>query len=608
MAESDPIMNLYSYKEGEWTKLGNVTSGYDHRIVEYNGEIFVAYNDSSYKLNLVKYTDGTANEIYSSPTTVNSYDIYADESGVYLSYEYSDSVYAVRYNGAVSSLGSYVCSNLKYPANSQIEAAGGKVYLAFSDVFDSSKVYLCQYNETNNNWNIVDNTLTSKVVAIKADEENIYLAINQNTSDSSSLTGEYISNIYKYDMNNNGVRTVLGSDSFCSNSILSMEMTIDRGTPYVFYCQALTGSNMTYVSTYVEGKASKVCNKVSSTMADSMSIEVYNSKLYINYRDSVMEKMYTKYTELEKEQENIDEARITGHSLYLNGKIGVRFYMHIPTEIQARGYVVSIDGQEVNTIYDAERGQTFCGVEKLPAHMNQKVMLEVKDSEGEVILTDNYSALDYVDEVVEHEGDGTYSEELTTLVKAMASYGYTVAEYFVPEDEREFPDSYYIDGDNADGNSADDNICIEELQQYKTVVKKVTEQGACNLNYIGESLRMMSGTDLRYYFSRKEDVDMDKLSVVATDESGRNVDVAVKEKAGIVYFEISSISVALLGEKYTLDVGYDGESVYEICGSVYGYVAKVLEDESKDEKLRKVCKALYRFGKVAEQYINFSTL
>lgn len=64
--------------------------------------------------------------------------------------------------------------------------------------------------------------------------------------------------------------------------------------------------------------------------------------------------------------------------------------------------------------------------------MNQKVMLEVKDSEGEVILTDSYSALDYVDEVVEHEGDGTYSEELTTLVKAMASYGYTVAEYFVP--------------------------------------------------------------------------------------------------------------------------------------------------------------------------------
>lgn len=263
---------------------------------------------------------------------------------------------------------------------------------------------------------------------------------------------------------------------------------------------------------------------------------------------------------------------LAGHSISLDGNIGVNFYMELDDSVIAdkNAYMqftlpngkiskVNVSGAKTDTI-DGKLYYVFsCEVAAKEMFDTIKAQIISGDKEGTVY---KYSVKDYADYISDHSD---YDKKTVNLVDAMLKYGEYAKSYFSKEETTDISD-----------------VEADELAKYE---KQTTGNLPDGITYYGSSLLLESNTTVRHYFKVTK----------GTDVSG----YGFKDKNGYYYTEITGISAAKLSTPQTTTIGN-----WNISYSPMSYVYSVLKSDSADENLVNLCKALYLYQQTATEYQN----
>ena len=288
----------------------------------------------------------------------------------------------------------------------------------------------------------------------------------------------------------------------------------------------------------------------------------------------------------------------TGHSINLNGSIGVNFYLNL-TEEQAADNSVSftwiVEGKE-KTATGALKKDTKTGYYKAScpiavAEMTYNITATV--TVGSETLTDTYSAVAYANTILSQAfrasylADGHTAEEynkLADLVKAMLSYGAKAQAQF--------------DRDTA--HPADSGIDYTPIDVTAAMIGDTGASdmsaglAAYGLEYEGTTVVFLSETSIRHYYRIT-----DPAVFAAYSDSiffnGSRVDYT--EKGSDIYFELKNVSAPNLDTLYTLKIG-NTEYKY----SVLDYVKACLNSDGITASMKALAKATYLYNQAANSY------
>lgn len=298
---------------------------------------------------------------------------------------------------------------------------------------------------------------------------------------------------------------------------------------------------------------------------------------------------------------------LAGHSLSLDGNIGVNFYMELDKKTIAdeNAYMQftlpddkksEVKVSEARTeIIDGNLYYIFsCSVSAKNTFDKITAQMITSAGAGE---TYTYSVIDYlmnIDSLIENNyDDENYIEKLG---KSMQCYYMTAVIYFDGNMDKLFDWSEDYTGEIISDEDREEveNGLKEDLEEYLSPVDVDTLSGyekepVLNLpegvEYYGSSLLLKSDTFVRHYFK------------VA---SGTDTTIFTGKKNGYYYIDSASIPAGKLGEVQTTKVG-TGSVEY----SPLNYVSTVLDSESADDNLKNICKALYLYDNSAKDYQNY---
>ncbi len=292
-----------------------------------------------------------------------------------------------------------------------------------------------------------------------------------------------------------------------------------------------------------------------------------------------------------------DRYRITlkGHTLTLDGDIGVNFYYEILSVTDEAYAELTVDGGEPFTVpinFDAY--QMIDGIKayrfscNVNASESSKVITCVvyncdRASEEEV-----YSVNQYI-----NDSQTVEDKNLSNLMGSLADYGYYSHLLFEPDADFT-PASISSYTGSIEGVSAD---------SFNAFAPDITN-GNGGVNYYGMSLVLRTETAIKYYFSIPKGKSIDDYSFSLLIPGGEKQ--LTPEKSGKYYYvEISNIESANLDTEYTVAVrNSDGDTVNVWTGSALTYAYKVMNAESGSvsDELINVCKALYLYNVYANAY------
>ena len=272
------------------------------------------------------------------------------------------------------------------------------------------------------------------------------------------------------------------------------------------------------------------------------------------------------------------EAELAGHTLTLEGNIGVNFHMKLGDAVLAdeNAYMnFTLGGKECAKIY--VKDATIKTVDDVAYHVF-KCEVPVKDMEteiiGQIFLTDGrsssefkYAVKDYADKITSGEvtlpdAAPEVVEATIELVEAMSDFGNYASTYFKSGTLAETEEMEAVTADNLEafkGTLPEDSI------------------------YYGSSLLLKSNTILRHYFTEK-----------VTEDA--------VQKGDLYYIESEGIPAHELGKEIVTRVG-DMEITYSPLS--YAYIA--LSREGVDENLRSVMRAMYLYYEAAQAYKDATT-
>lgn len=287
------------------------------------------------------------------------------------------------------------------------------------------------------------------------------------------------------------------------------------------------------------------------------------------------------------------ETKVQGHSLTLNGDIGVNFYATLEDAVKnsTTAYVLlSCDGADTKVMISDAVGKgteivTVGGKDyscyKFSCNVVAKQMakpitakLYTDDKDTNPIDLGSYAVKDYT-EILQSSQD----ETLKTLVTKMLDYGAHAQNYFG-----------YDTGNLAATPSDLTSVVIPD--SYPTVL---TETATDKIKYYGSSLVLESETTLRIYFNIIDgSIDASKLT---TDKG-----TVVKKTDTLYYVEITNIQAGKLGAEQNVTVSYDGTVQFNLKESAFSYAQKMASEGSVSDTLKNLLKALYQYGTEAEIY------
>ena len=280
--------------------------------------------------------------------------------------------------------------------------------------------------------------------------------------------------------------------------------------------------------------------------------------------------------------------KVEGYQVSLEGDIGVRFYMILPTElaVSKTAYLqFTLPNGEMPRVFakDAERyfnGDTLyyifnCHV--AAKEMTQPIKAQIIDGNCSGALY-SFTVKDYADYLLKHHEIQDFAKA-APLVKALLNYGAAAQEYFGVE-----PDSLANEG--YEYSESELNVTIPDT--YRNYDMNVSDE---LVTFAGSSLSLKSETTLSLYF---------KSSGKLTFKYD-TTDVDTKTIGDYQIARISGINASDLGHPVRVDITIDGEGSYyiEYCPMTYCY--KVLNGGS-DDKLQNVCKTLYLYNQAAKEY------
>ena len=279
-------------------------------------------------------------------------------------------------------------------------------------------------------------------------------------------------------------------------------------------------------------------------------------------------------------------ARLVGHTLSLDGDIGVNFYMELAPEIAASqtAYLlftipsgsetfstkVYVNEQSDAAMPHAEKKGSY-HVFKCNAaakEMNSLIKAQIFDGD-EHGLEYTYSVKDYADYLLDHVNDNEEFAKAAPLVRAMLTYGDYAKAHF--------------------SKTAADALADVEINAPETAFALPV-----GVSFAGATLSLRSETTLSLYFTSENN---SPLTFTCNSKTVETV-----SSGGYQIARIRNIASAELQNSFTLKINGDYSAAY----SPMNYCANVLALETTDDNrsLQNVVKSLYLYSAAANLYFN----
>ncbi|MED9970031.1 MAG: hypothetical protein UFA98_08495 [Ruminococcus sp.] len=285
--------------------------------------------------------------------------------------------------------------------------------------------------------------------------------------------------------------------------------------------------------------------------------------------------------------------RLAGHTLLLNGSIGVNFYMELDDSVTAHKdtaymqFTIPSGSKSVTErilVKDAEvkvlNGKTYyvfrCSI--AAKEMTSRIKAQIID--GEKFGREyTYSVKEYADYLLAHPEVAEYANA-AQLVKAMLNYGAGAQLYF---DKTEY-------GLANSGLSDNDKITpdVTAAMIGKSSYENNLRDG---ISFEGATLSLKSQTTLSFYFLS----DTDNLTFTC---SGNKTVETTRTSTGYVV-RVRNISAGELQNDFTVTAG---DNLGTITYSPMNYCYNVLAGGTADENLTFVVKTLYWYSEAAKNY------
>ncbi|MBQ9868598.1 MAG: leucine-rich repeat domain-containing protein [Ruminococcus sp.] len=290
------------------------------------------------------------------------------------------------------------------------------------------------------------------------------------------------------------------------------------------------------------------------------------------------------------------DVHLYGHSISLDGDIGVNFYMELDeTILSSQTAYMQFDvpdGKKTETrivyVKDVlDDTVTISG----RTYFKFKCQVAAKDMAAEIVaqLHDGnargeeykYSVREYAKYILDHSDN--YNEKTINLVKAMLNYGSAAQEYFLNESGSDLA-NFDLD---TDYNKVDD-VTAETIGKPYDATKTSLPK---DVTFEGVTLSLRSETTLSFYF--KGDTD---LSSVLGD------DFPIETTPdGYQVYRIRGISASKLDKDFAIDKA-EADCCLSYCPLTYCY--NVLNRNEGTPQLQKVCKALFLYNQAANDYFD----
>ena len=297
-------------------------------------------------------------------------------------------------------------------------------------------------------------------------------------------------------------------------------------------------------------------------------------------------------------------VKCDGISLTLSSDIYINFYMQLNDSALADGRMSFTIGnrrvENVTVQVNSENGRYYFACPLNALEMAETVTATF--SYGSSTYTQTYSVKRYVEIILnatDEFGEPVYPEEMQTLARKIANYGYHTQYYL------ESIHKNVTIGENGYAPmlhyTLDDINVTEALKLEDNFT--VTEDTA-NLTFDGRTVYFNSATALNYYI-----ITADGKAPKASCE-GKTVEVKLyKDNTYIV--SVKDIAATELDEQYTVTVG-EGDDSITITGSVLDYCAAVMsahreKTDEKDILAVNAMAAFYEYHKAAVKYVNRKT-
>ena len=278
---------------------------------------------------------------------------------------------------------------------------------------------------------------------------------------------------------------------------------------------------------------------------------------------------------------NETEKLLMGHSLSLDGLIGVNFYYRIPSSYEGEKKVVfTYRGNETEAALEPVSNASiynFRATYSVAAkEMTEPIQADLYVGE-ELINSHPYMIRQYALRMLKSS-----DENLVTLVKAMLNYGgmaQTLWNYNTDLMANEGVDY------TMSGATAEDIVCPDfDADALNAAISPY------GLKWLGSTLVLKTNTSLRLYFTVLDENQANSL----TSAKVNGKDVNILSNSNGKYIEITGISAQDIGNTWTFTIGD-----YQFQYSPLNYIKGHIDDESD---LGNVVKALYDYHIYAKAY------
>lgn len=309
-------------------------------------------------------------------------------------------------------------------------------------------------------------------------------------------------------------------------------------------------------------------------------------------------------------------VKLKGHSLTLDGEIGVNYYYYIDPmyyqddsyEIQAEFTVAGrtvTDEFDLNSVIstgneDASQAYGFQLYERSD-EMMQSITASLNIYQGDELKvslkSDGYKTYDYLQEIVSNT-DGNYSDDLCTLAESLATYDYYANEYY-----KHF-DSY----EPAITPLALGAVTSDMLSSY---TQSTGDQSDYAVKHVGSSLQLIEALKMNFFATIDDSIDPANLYMGYKIHGSADDYTYVKTDKYGTYYRGLTNKVPSSDLNVIWDVAYftkDADDTYQQVSAIktagpFSYVESKLRTSDNDS-LKNLIRALYLYYDASATYFN----
>ena len=281
---------------------------------------------------------------------------------------------------------------------------------------------------------------------------------------------------------------------------------------------------------------------------------------------------------------------LIGHSISLDGDIGINFYMELAPGIAAsetacmKFTIPTGEGDVTQSVPVKDARQVTSGnktyyvfkCQVAAKEMTSEIKAQIID--GETFGSEyTYSVKEYADYLIAHANENQEWKKAVALIKATLNYGAFSQLYF----------------DKNTGELANAGLSVDERKLGEpdfSVDDPVLYGLPKGTTFVGATLSLKSETTLSLYFRSGDDLSF----------SCEDYDVEKAESGNYQIVRIRGIKAKALGDAFRLHINGNDAMQY----SVLNYCRYVLDDKKQDEKLQNAIKAFYFYYEEAFAYFD----